>query len=250
MINYISFPEEAAKRLKDGGYQHYIALFENLNEMYNEYYIETTPRPNNLDSIEIGPDSLSLLQINIFRSILLSRSFIDGLATNNPLMCNLATRSFYESCGVVTFLHKKYSSYITGTISKDDMIQVIKNLTYGIRAKEGLNNPEKFPSPVSVMTLIDSLDFFNKRVLNKTNGSFRSFYDVLSEICHPNSYSNVLSFTTNPTRLRSSNQEFNTYSFSVSHFCSAILLYFYAINVIMIKIMEHEEIPKHFFNTK
>jgi hypothetical protein len=164
-----------------------ISTFRMLDYFYEANYPEKNVKYS-FEFHKIAGLSRFFLHENISRSLLLYKSFINGISSKNPLQTTLACRAQYETCGSLTYLHKKYNQYLKNTIPAEKIHADLLSLLKGARDKPELPPQYKhlqIPDAIGVMTLIDSGDYFFKQHF-KSKGIFRDQYNRLSEICHPN----------------------------------------------------------------
>jgi hypothetical protein len=176
--------------LKSSGYESFEIDLKELSSFYQENYIKKLtiklPLPDSL----IGQNCLLLLQTNLFRSKKLAEGFVDGLNRQNPLLSTLMARAYFETTGAIALLFKKYTQYKEGNLSYDELDAILQSLYLGIKEKGII--PEA-PDPFNVMKLIDAVDhYLQKQTKENKQKRFRSGYDDLSEICHPNSLGYLL----------------------------------------------------------
>jgi len=163
-----------------------LKLFNNfLKENYKQKLIILHPQPKDL----VGQNIIILLHANLYRTKKLAEGFIDSINKQNPVTSVVLLRSLFESAGVISLIHKKYNFYKNKKVTYKELQELLSRLYLGSKDKETV--PES-PDPINVMTLIDSLDYYLKNQYQKHDNRFRKVYDILSELAHPNSFSNFI----------------------------------------------------------
>ncbi|MHC8523960.1 hypothetical protein ACPJHQ_25915 [Rossellomorea sp. H39__3] len=222
-----------------------VSAFSTIDYFYEEFYPTKKFQytMSTINNLEVEDMILIFLHENIFRSVLLYKSFINGISSKNPLQATLASRAQFETCGALTFLHRKYHLYSKNEITELEINDEIKSLLYGIRNKQSLKSPSDHPDPKGVMTLIDSADYYNKNTLDYRLGKvFREAYEYLSEICHPNAYGYILHFKETPTEYRDPEGDFDESVYSTTSFLLCMFIYTSAYENLLKLISKEEEI--------
>lgn len=226
-MNYYSNLKEVDRQiLKNYNTPSEVSAFTIVDKFYEEYY-PTRDFEYSLDvnELKLEDQILIFLHENIFRSALLYKAFINGVSSQNPLQSSLAARAQLETCGALTFLHKKYNQYLKGTIEKDIVKQEVRSLLLGVKNKVGLPSKTVFPDPKNVMKLIDSIDYFHKHFLEGKGTAIRYCYDHLSELCHPNAYGYIFHFKESVTDYRDPDGDFDENVFGTSSFLICMVVY-------------------------
>ena len=115
----------------------------------------------------------------IWRSEELGRSACDLYERNDLGAAIVLTRALTENAAVIWHVQEQIDKYVRGHCSKDDMVR-LDRLLFGFK-----NQPqsEGLPTPPNVLKFLDKFD--------KIVPGFRSQYDQLCEVTHPN-WSGVL----------------------------------------------------------
>lgn len=234
--------DEVINLMESNGYGDYISMHQTTVTNYNSSHIDVITEDYEAYNFH-GHNTVLLLQTNLYRSRMLFNSYIDGLNNKNPYSCSLASRAYHEVTGVLSFLLKKYNRYREQDLSQEEFSNVIKSLLLGIKLKDGF--PADVPKPINAMTLIDSVDDFSKKYLDSKEKTFRNNYDNLSEICHPNSYGNLLAANVKGTEyhFRGDKETLEIFTYSIAGFYSACSLYFILYFILKDTLKQHEKIP-------
>ncbi|MGX1266727.1 hypothetical protein RKD55_004671 [Rossellomorea marisflavi] len=224
-MNYFSKLTEDEKILLNK-YDRNFPAFTLVEKFYDEYYPTRNYKYSmDVEALTLQDQILIFLHENIFRSLLLFKSYINGISSKNPLQSSLSTRAQFETCGAVTFLHKKYNQYLKGTINEDAIKTELLSLLNGVRNKEGLPKDIEFPDPKGVMSLIDSGDYFHKHFFKKEGAPFRRIYEHLSEVCHPNAYGYILHFRDSVLDYKDPDGDFDKSVYGTSSFLICMTIY-------------------------
>ncbi|WP_061810490.1 hypothetical protein [Rossellomorea vietnamensis] len=203
-----------------------ISAFLLIDKFYEKQY-PTRDFEYSLDEDALNIEDLILIFLheNIFRSVLLYKTFINGILTKNPLQTSLGTRAQLETCGAVTYLHKKYNQFLKTVISEDNMRDELESLLLGVRNKSGLPSNGDYPDPKGVMKLIDSGDYFHKNILKRDGAPIRKIYEHLSEICHPNAYGYTLHSRDSVLDFKDPEGEFHETLYGINAFLVSMTVY-------------------------
>jgi hypothetical protein len=245
-MNYFSkLKEDEREILKKYNTHTNFPAFMLVEKFYEKFY-PTRNYKYSIDEENLKLEDMILIFLheNIFRSILLYKSFINGISSRNPLQSALSTRAQLETCGAVTFLHKKYNQYLKGTIDKDTIKAEVKSLLHGVRNKDGLPLDTQYPEPKGVMTLIDSGDYFHKHFFKRKGTPIRKCYNHLSEVCHPNAFGYILHFRDSVLDYRDPDGEFDESVYGTSSFLVCMTVYTEAYKDLMSLISKKEDISK------
>lgn len=242
IINKIKITDSVKKMLHDSEQD---AYFRGTALFYGVEMLSTLTADPVKSESSIGHDCIILIQKNYFRSKMLVKSYFDGLNNQNIFSAALACRAHYELTGVLTYLLKKYEQYLEDNLSYDEFCEVIVNLSYGVRDKKSFGKAT--PDPVGAMSLIDSVDKFAKKNLQRTSGlSFRSCYDLLSEFCHPNSIGNILvsEIGNGQYKFKEAIESYdNGSNYFTEEFFLSTSIYMNVYSAIQLMLEEHAEIP-------
>ncbi|OKP97731.1 hypothetical protein [Paenibacillus sp. P46E] len=179
-----------------------IEMFESLNkqdiiedildfeDFHKTYHISKhKPLPERPELL-LGQNGIHYLQMSLYRSRLLLDGLIDSINNNNVLVGVLCTRAHFETSAGVGYLLKNLRGYYNKDISFENLELTLSRLLLGTKTKGGLDDA---PDPVNVLTMITAADKLFSELSKLSEPLFRTYYDSLSELCHPNSFGLQLS---------------------------------------------------------
>jgi hypothetical protein len=185
------FSDEIYQVAKSNNKHHKLDDLSKDLENHNQYYIEKTTLPKELQSCTdvkklFGYNTIRFIQVLLYRSKSLIEGSIIALNHKRILTSILSVRAHYETTGSISFLLKRLLSYYEGNIQFERMDNDLFRLSLGATTIE---NPEA-PKPINALDLIDSTDHMMKKHIygGKPPGDkmFRELYEVLCDFCHPN----------------------------------------------------------------
>ncbi len=236
--------DKTLKMFSENGYENYLDLLGIMQRFYGTFYFKSIHPIQDKENFEIGRSSLILLQSNCYRSKMLAKSYIQGLNNENPFTTALSSRAHYETTGVLAFLLKKYRQYLKSDITRNQLETILKSLLWGVMDKWDF--PEDTPDPINALKLIDAIDYFMKIKYQKKEKNFRGAYEFLSEICHPNSYGNLLAINIKKSKFRDELETYDAFSYNIGSFFQSFNAYRDIYLELLDEILKHEDIPQEF----
>ena len=205
------------------------AQLENYIPQYLERYRGVFESHKNPPE-SIGRKGTHFLQMSYQRSRFLINGFIQSINFENPHLAFLAVRAHLETTGAVSYLYKSLDKFYSNEISLEEMDKRLLKLSLGGKAFPRRNQPDR-TDPINVMTQIDSVDHFLKKMGINKQRPFREEYDFLSEFCHPNLLGLTLGFELPsspgtvfyPKELKQSEEDLNVLINSISISCDLFL---------------------------
>jgi len=149
------------------------------------YYYRLLPKWQEYARL-IGHKGISFLLLSLQRSKSLFTGFIDCINTSNVVLAYLSTRAHLESTGSIAYSLSCLQKFYNNEISLNKIEETFSKLATSVRTLPNSDNFHKFPEPINVLTLIDTVDKLFKDNKGKNLKIFRKCYDFLSEYCHPN----------------------------------------------------------------
>lgn len=124
---------------------------------------------------------------------LLTASIIHALNVGFVNTAYLGARAHYEQAAMLAYAVVTLDRYKAGSLSRDEASSRLVQLHLGHRIDWGVPTdlPRKVEKAVNVLTLIDAVDKLADDGAHK--GKFREDYEFLSEFCHPNLLSRMVS---------------------------------------------------------
>jgi len=156
-----------------------------IPEYKQRYYYRLLPKWQKYDRL-IGHKGISFLLLSLQRSKSLFTGFIDCINTSNVVLAYLSTRAHFESTGSVVYLLSCLQKFYNNEINLTKIEDTLSKLATSARTLPNSDHLHKFPDPINVLTLIDTVDKLFKDDNGKNLKIFRQCYDFLSEYCHPN----------------------------------------------------------------
>ena len=172
---------EAFKRLgQEDDLEQIEAALKEHESRYIQMLKPLISRPERL----LGQNGLHYIQLSLFRSKALLEGVVTSINSGNGLLAMLATRAHFETTGGLSYFFKKLRNFYESIITYEELNEFLRRLTIGTRQEEFTHAPD----PISVMTMVDSVDQYLKPFLPEKVPIFRRKYDFLSEFCHPNCF--------------------------------------------------------------
>lgn len=186
----MNLSDEAKKMLMSLNKQSLVEEIARFDEFHKTYHISKhKPLPERPKSL-LGQNGIHYLQMSLYRSRLLLEGLIDSINNNNIMVGVLCTRAHFETSAGVAYLLKNLRAYYNNAISFEDLESTLSRLLLGTKTKDGLIDA---PDPVNVLTMIAAADKLFPELSKHSEPLFRTYYDSLSELCHPNSFGLQLS---------------------------------------------------------
>ncbi|AIQ29357.1 hypothetical protein P40081_15270 [Paenibacillus sp. FSL P4-0081] len=162
----------------------------------------------------IGYMSHLYLQSSLFRSQCYIYGYITSTNTNNVLMTAQSTRAHLEITSSLLFYFFKLKKYIADPTNEDlknELKITIQKLMAG--SKIVITEDREKIEAINVLTMISHAD---KGILEfGGNNSLMEYYGLLSEFCHPNSYSLVMASNISEDKVIDYNTPFKTINLEV-----------------------------------
>jgi hypothetical protein len=134
-------------------------------------------------------------QALLHRAVRLFEGALHVLQDNNIYALALCVRAHFETTGAMGYLYKRLTSFIKGNITFRDFYGDVATQLLGCRHKSVTYKRD----PKNVMSQLDEADKLVDRELlirygDHHRGLLRDDYEFLSEFCHPNFHSNLISY--------------------------------------------------------
>jgi hypothetical protein len=176
-------------------------LYDALLSTYGDLLARRLPH---VDYPEDGrEDNVSQLKFNclvcqqslLHRAVRLFEGALYVLQDKNIYALALCVRAHFETTAAMGYLHRRLTSFIKGHITFSVFYGDVATALLGCRHKSVTYKRD----PKSVMSQLDEADKFVDRELlarhgDRCRGFLRDDYEFLSEFCHPNFHSNLISY--------------------------------------------------------
>lgn len=166
------------------------AHFREYEELFVAVFVPE-PDPTGDPALSLR-DKTRLLVISVTaHARALTWSLIDAINRDSPQAAFLLLRAHFEVAGMMAHVLVHLRKYVAGESSAKDFHEVVIRLLLGTRKHPAGASQDLIArtTATNVLTFVNAVD----KVGLSSGGQFREAWEMLSEFCHPNTFSRVIS---------------------------------------------------------